>query len=148
MKNQDRLSSLFFLAFSVLILSQALKLPFGSINQPESGFFPSIIAVLLLALSLILFGKSIFNLTEKPVEWGTSYTKIGITVATTVLYAFFINFLGYLLCSLLAGVILMKAVQKRSWGIAFLFAILYTAVSYFGFKMVGVLLPQGIIYFV
>jgi hypothetical protein len=147
MKNQDRLSSLFFVVFSILILSQALKLPFGTINHPDSGFFPAIIAVLLLSLSLALLGKSLFNGTEKPVEWGHSYTGIGLTVATTVLYAFFINFLGYLLCTLLAGIILMKAVQKRSWRIAFFFSILFSAISYFGFKMVGVLLPQGIIYF-
>ena len=116
-------------------------------ERPESGFFPSLIAVLLLTLSLVLFGKSLFHRGEKPVEWGSSYTNIGITVTTTVLYAFLINYLGYLLCTLLAGVILMKAVQKRSWGITFFFSILYSAVSYFGFKMVGVLLPQGIIYF-
>jgi hypothetical protein len=148
MKHPERFSSLFFILFSLLILSQSWKLHIGSVSKPDSGFFPIIIAILLLFLSLILFVKSILEKQEKKLELGFSYFGIGVTVSTMVLYAFFVDFLGYLLCTFIAGVILTKLVQKRTWGIALVFSILYSAISYFGFKIVGVPLPQGVIYFI
>lgn len=108
MKNAERVSSLFFLIASVFILSQSLALPFGSFSQPESGFFPTVISAVLLILSLALFGRSIFDKERGWVDFGYGFYGIGITITTMVLYAVFLNFLGYLVCTLMAGGILLK----------------------------------------
>jgi putative tricarboxylic transport membrane protein len=147
MKNPDSKSGLFFLAFGIVILTQSLKLPFGSISQPESGFFPTIISVLLMTFSLLVLGISFSRGHREVIDFGHSYHMIGITIVTIVLYAFFIDDLGYLICTFLAGIILMKWIQRRSWQAAVIFSALYSGISYFGFQAIGVLLPRGILFF-
>ncbi len=52
MKDIDGYSSLFFLLLGIAFLSQSLTLPLGTLNHPDSGFFPAIISPLFILLRL------------------------------------------------------------------------------------------------
>lgn len=145
MKLSDRSSSLFFLFLSIFILSHSLTYPFGTFRQPKAGFLPSIIGILLAIFSLVLFGSSLLKKNKKWAHFGGGLSELSITVTAMILYAVFLHSLGYLVCTFLMGVALFKGVEKQSWIITIIFSALYGVISYFGFKALGVYLPQGII---
>jgi len=148
MNDSNRIGGLFFSLFGTFILVQSLEMRFGTLRRPESGFFPSIVSILFLVLSLILLLGSFRKKDKKGVDFGNSFIYISITTATMVFYALFINALGYLLCTFITGVILFKIVQKQGWRRTISYSALYALISYFGFKAFGGVLPQGVIPYV
>ena len=55
MKNKNKKSGTFFLALSILFLSHGRNYPMGELARIEFGFFPVVVGIFCLALSIILF---------------------------------------------------------------------------------------------
>lgn len=147
MKRSDLSSGTFLLLLSLFILSQSLAFPFGTLSQPETGFLPSILGFLLAILSLVLLVRSLPRQKRKWVHFGRGFFEVLAAASGMVLYAVFLQTLGYLIATSLMGLFLLTAVEKQHWTRGVIFSLVYGVISYFGFKALGVYLPAGPIYF-
>ncbi|MGJ8455408.1 tripartite tricarboxylate transporter TctB family protein [Pseudothermotoga sp. U03pept] len=81
---KDLVFSIIAVIFSILLLIEASKLPEGVANLPGPGFFPTIIGVVILVLSVALLVLTVRNLSKGKVtsklqgDWGTTILFIGI----------------------------------------------------------------------
>ncbi len=142
----DRLSGLLLFALALYIGYEASKLPIGSVNQPDSGFFPMGIALALLVLSALIFLETCASEhVAEPVRFGERAGRVWISVAALIVYALILNRLGYLVSTLLAMLLLLKGVEQLRWRTTLWAAFPAVIASYFLFRWLGVPLPRGIL---
>jgi putative tricarboxylic transport membrane protein len=149
MSNPNTKISIFFLASGLFILTYTiLKVPFGTIYEPNAGFFPMIVGFCMVALALVLLFQSLKEERVNPPRFGTFWKKVVITAIMIFLYAFFLERAGFLICSFLFVFIYLKWVEVTTWTGTILFTIPAAFGSYYTFvKLLEVQLPRGILPF-
>ncbi len=148
MKKRDIKISLILLGLTVGMLWETNKLPIGNFLQPDAGFFPLLIAILLGVLSLILLGQT---LRDKRMEDGKllSSPGEGKRVVSTVagLLGFIVIFesLGFLISAFLLMSFLFHSAGHR-WRMSIGTAILSALTCYLVFdKLLKATLPAGLL---
>lgn len=148
MSQKDKFPALVFLAIGMMALITMYRLPFGTIQEPDSAFFPVILSILLIGLSLILLGQSIITkLAEQRGLWEDRWQKLIPAIGVLIAYAFLLKSVGYVICTL--SVLIFSARQEKcSWKTSFLISFLCTFLSYSVFRWyLKSPLPQGIVPF-
>jgi putative tricarboxylic transport membrane protein len=126
----------------------------GPINSPGAGFYPTVIGGIFSILSAVLLITTILEKNrreEKPCFWKekTSWVKVSLVLLSLTFYMSFLEFLGYIVTTVLFILFLLKVVGKKSWVISTLMAVLVSLASYALFKMaLGVALPKGLLQWV
>jgi hypothetical protein len=142
----DHVSGITIMLVAIFCIFESWHLPFGSVSAPDAGFFPRCLSVLLL-----LFGAGItlnaFMWATAPVDFHVQTWYVGIAAAAFVAYAFSIQHVGYLICTLVILVLLMRGLCGMSWMRSLVIAIPSVVVSYLAFSKLGVPLPTGILPF-
>ncbi len=109
-------------------------------SKPGSGFFPSIIAVLLIATSLFAFMQDFKK--ESP-EYTLKYIHPIIAVLVVLLLSYITGFMVSLLLYLLFW---MKVYEKMSWLFSISFSVSTMAVVYLVFALwLDVPFPTGFV---
>jgi len=124
------------------------RLPFGTLHGPDSAFFPVILSILLIGLSLILLGQSIIiKLAVQRGLWEDRWQKLIPAIGALIAYAFLLKSVGYIICTL--SILIFSARQEKcSWKASFLISFLCTFLSYSVFRWyLKSPLPQGIVPF-
>jgi len=62
--NPDKIFSIFWLVFGLLIAEEGYRLKLGSFGRPNSGLFPFLIGILIVLFSLILLVETRSNKSE------------------------------------------------------------------------------------
>jgi hypothetical protein len=150
MKKSDRAVALLFVGLAGLVLAQSLELPFGTLRAPQSGFFPTVLAALLLIVSLALAAQGFFA----PVEQrrapdriaAEGWVRIGATLAAMAGFALALERLGFFLATFALMVLLLRAIESQSWFkvIAIAVAAAVFSQALFGW-LLGIPLPAGIL---
>ncbi len=146
MKWLNQVTSLFLMAFSILILTSSLHLGVGSLQAPGPGFVGFLASILLFVLSLVIFVKEIISVGEEKTSlgWQNLSKSFIITVALSG-YALFLETLGFLLSSFILMTITLLISSPRRWYYHMLVAFMIVNVSYLVFcKWLRVVLPLGI----
>jgi hypothetical protein len=148
MKRRDLYSSLFFLALGIGVCIGGWDLGIGQAGAPGSGFLPFSAGLLLAGLSIALFSGSI-RADEKdgfPFQLGQSIGKgrqIIMTLLSLGLYAFLMNFIGFLFSTFLFMLFIMRFVGRQGWMKSLITAILVSATSHFIFAVfLDIQLPE------
>ncbi|WP_164671166.1 tripartite tricarboxylate transporter TctB family protein [Virgibacillus doumboii] len=141
MKPQNILISILTIIFGGITYYYTLSFPDvpGSITGP--AFMPRIYAVLLIALGIILFCKSVFISNEEP---NPNSKKVLLFILLFIIYAVLIPILGFYLSSILFLVMLlwMNHVKKVIYlvsvpaGVAFFLFVFFQ-------QLLNVPLPTG-----
>lgn len=150
MGKKDRISSIFWLIISVLILKATWGLPFGTLSRPKPGFFPLIIGMISGLLSLILFVKSWLGKKEGgedfrffPERGGGM--RITLTLGTMLVFYLIFESVGFLLTTFFLILVLIRFVEPHKWLYSIGVAILVSFGSYLLFKvLLKSDLPMGI----
>jgi len=149
MGRKELVTSLVLMAVACLALLEAVQLPFGTPRVPQSGFWPTILAILLAFFSLIQFGKTIGKKARGATPfWAetSGWQRILWVVGSLVAFAFLFEPLGYLLSVFLMIGFLLWIIEPRKWWRLILVALLISVLSYL---MFGILLktplPSGIL---
>lgn len=146
--NADRVSGMALLIFALAVAWEAAKLPFGSINMPDAGFFPLSLAVALALLSGLILVRTWLPETAaamKPSWQGAG--RVPIAVATMVAYVAVIDWLGYLLATALVMLSLLRGIERLKWRTSVAVTVVSVVGSYVLFRRLGVPLPAGIVPF-
>ena len=150
MRNYNLGSGLLCLLIGVGFVAGGVKMGLGPVNSPGAGFIPTVIGGILSVLSAALLittalGKS--RIMEKQHFWKekNSWVKVSLALFSLIFYMIFLDFLGYIVTTLLFVFFLLKFVGRKSWGGSILMAVLVSLSSYALFKMaLGVSLPRGL----
>lgn len=143
----DRISGFVVFSLGIGILWQGRHLAIGSFRAPGPGFFPTLIAVTLIILSLFLIipgGKR-----NKGQSFSIRSTGRVLTVFVPLLfYFFFLEYLGFVITSFLLLTVLFVGFASQRWHIAVLEAFLFTGMAYVLFEMLlKSHLPKGVLGF-
>ena len=148
MKKSATVASIVFLVVGLGAFIESTKLPFGSVSAPAAGFFPAVLAVLLALASLCFFVETLRGSHEgavqrEPLTW----KKIVLTLGSLLVFGVVFERLGYLLATFLFIIFLLRAVERRSWGLAISVALSASIASYVVFGLLlGTLLPVGFLW--
>ena len=143
---------------TLIAMYGALKVPMGTIQKPEPGFFPTYVCILLLIICAYAIVKELLFPPKQQIEeidlWdedgggadGESNMKAVIIVSVLlILYLFLLPILGYMISTLLMMFALLRVYQYKNWWISIIVAIIVTGLSYLIFHVwFGTLLPTGL----
>ena len=148
MKRYQIGGAVFLLFFGTLICWEARKLDIGRIVKPGPGFFPFWLGFSLVLVAVALMIQQRRAKTGEPAQglWkGRQWEKIIYILGALLLYAFFLEFLGYIIATFLLMFFLFRAVEKQKWPVVILGSISASLLTYGLFKLwLQVQLPVGL----
>jgi putative tricarboxylic transport membrane protein len=142
-------SALFLLLFGIYVSYESSKLVIGTISKPEPGFFPFWLGISLVLVSsclLIQFTRSRAASVPSDRLWqGLRWEKILFSLVALLLYAFFLEALGYMIATFLLMLFLFLVIGSRGWVVSLFGSIITSLLTYGLFKIwLQVQLPKGI----
>ena len=148
MKQSNIAISLILIGLAGFILLQSRNLAFGSLRAPQTAFFPTTLATLLLIFSVILLAQTLLGEIRRGPDniVAEGWVRIGGTLATMVGFALALERLGFLLTTFLLMVLLLRAIESQRWPKVVAIALMTALISYaiFGW-LLGIPLPGGVL---
>lgn len=139
----DRVAGMLFTAFSVLVLWESHKIPFGTMAEPGPGALPVLLAFILLACSVAVFLGGRVGERLADIRW-TEWRHAVAILGTCSFMALALERLGYRLTIFAALFVLVSLVEKRGWIAAGIFAGVFSLGTFFLFNtLLRVQLPKG-----
>jgi hypothetical protein len=142
-----RLPSAALLALGLAALYKASSLPFGTVREPDSGFYPILICTALAAFAGVSFASP-----ERPWKGESdshprgSLRVWGVVVAM-LLYVWALGAVGFLLCTAALVLLLLRGIGALPWLHSVVAAVVAAAACYALFTRLGVPLPAGMLSF-
>ena len=151
MKTYDRWSSLFCLAFSLIVLIESLRLGTGTLQDPGMGFMAFGSSGLLGILSLVLFLQTVFK-SEKsktePLFSGYLWKRVLFVLIALLIYAKLMPVVGYLIGTFLLMSLLFWIVKAQKWWWVLVSSFLTTLATYYVFSIwLNCQFPEGLLGF-
>jgi putative tricarboxylic transport membrane protein len=148
MKRSQLAASTVLAGLAGFVLLESRHLSFGTMRVPQTGFFPWVLATLLLILCVILFAQGLFGAeSDRPPNHilPEGWSRIAFTLAAMVGFAVMLERLGFLLTTFFLMILLLRAIESQRWSKVFFVALLTAIASYgiFGW-ILGIPLPGGV----
>lgn len=149
MRRSTIAASLIVAGLAGLMLFEASRLAFGSIRLPQTGFFPSVLAILLLFLSIALLVQTRRQASgesrEQPIT-SEAWIRISITLAAMLGFALVLEKLGFLLSTFTVMLLLLRVIERQKWSRVIAVALATALISYFLFaRLLNIPLPAGVL---
>lgn len=149
MKKYDTYCGLFWLVMALFVsVTSLVKFGLGTFRYPGPGFFPFLVGLVLLFLSIGMIGTAMKERAKSLnfKEWPSFHKNVSATLLVLFAYAFTLEPLGYVLGSFLLFIYLFKFPAGKRWWVSFVLSVLVVSITYYFF---GVLLktqfPKGIL---
>jgi hypothetical protein len=139
----DQVAGAFFTAFSLLVLWEGRKIPFGFLAEPGPGAMPTLLALTLLVCSvaLVIWGGSGKRMAA--VRW-TEWRHAVVILGTCAFMALALERLGYRLSTFIALLVLVAVLEKKGWLAGLVFAGAFSFGTHYLFNsLFQVPLPEG-----
>jgi putative tricarboxylic transport membrane protein len=148
MRNKrDMIFAVVLIPLGIAVIIGALRLKLGTPLHPGAGFFPFLIGLVLIALSILLFirGWVEHGKAHQPFsEW----KQASIVVAAQAFYVVTLDFLGYVFSSIVLSFAVLWSMEVRSWKTLLEASFILSVVAYILFRYIlGVDLPPGLLEF-
>ena len=151
MRFNNRVSALFWLAFSFGIIYQSLKMGIGTLYNPGMGFIAFGASGIMGILSIILFFQSLMSREEDEVISPFAdllLSRIFSVLGVIFVYIIFLKTLGYLIDTFLLMASLFIIVGHRKWLQLIPFSALISLATYYlFFKIFNCPFPPGFLAF-
>jgi putative tricarboxylic transport membrane protein len=111
----------------------------GSLHEPGPGFvfFWTAVVVGLLSLAVVVqsfVGKAVEGENEGRIFTKAGARKVIFVIIALFLYALLLEWVGFLIMTLLLLVFLLKAIEKKSWFFTLLAGVTITIMAYLIFE--------------
>ena len=152
MFNNDQVSSSAWFFIGLLILVFSVPYGVGEIHAPGTGFMPFYTGMAISLLSALIFLEAT-KAKKNGVKWenplkGARWGKPLIALVALMVYALFLETLGFLVSTALLVGFLMRAIQPQKWITVFLGAFLSSVICYLIFRVwLKTQLPAGFLQF-
>lgn len=151
MKRNDLIGGFFFLGVGIFFAVYARSVDIGTMEEPGPGFLPLWGGILLTIMSAILLGKSFLRKFEQGEAFfpePDSWKRVGMVVASLILYNLLLAPLGFILVTFLFVAFLVRCVFPQTWLRTALTAALSTAGAQFVFvNLLEIHFPKGLLGF-
>ena len=108
--------ALFWVAAGLLVCYGATRLGLGSVTEPGVGFIFFWSGLILVILSLIVLADSIRSSEDTVREMGEmNWAKIALVLLSLLLYAFFLERLGFVLTTFVLMSFLLGCIEGTNW---------------------------------
>lgn len=118
MKNNDQRSSLIWLIIGLAILLYSMKYGLGRMSSPGPGFVPFLSGLVIAGLALIVFFQQLGKEVRDRLGdlWRKKDWPVTLKVMVAlILYAIFLQTLGFLLVTFLIILYLFRAIEPLGW---------------------------------
>lgn len=117
MKNNDQRSSLFWLLIGLAIAFHAREYGLGTLSSPGAGFLPFLSGLAMAGLALVVFFQRIPGKkdTLKSLWAHRRWAAVPVVMASLVVYAVLLSFLGFVLDTFLLTAFLLRVLEPLSW---------------------------------
>jgi len=148
----DRVSGIFWLCFSVLVIIQSYHLGLGTLHKPGPGFLFFWVNIVLAIMSLVVLIRAWVSKKEEgpqPSIFGTqNVSKIIFVLVSLFLYALLMEIVGFIPITLLLFIYLLGIIEKKRWLYTISVSVVVTAISYLIFETwLQSQLPKGLLGF-
>lgn len=139
------------MAFAAVICFDLRNLSFGTPGAPGPAFFPLLLGIVLFFLALLFILKTALrggalSDSARTLWTGLQWKLVPYTLAALLVYALFLDRLGYLICTWFLMVYFFWGKGAKSKGIAIIGALFVSIISYMIFRgMLKVRLPLGLL---
>jgi len=128
-----------FILLSLAILAYCTTIP-----RKEAAFLYIISIIILVSSSSLLVTTLKLEISNVNLE-DVNLHKIFIILAALSIYALALSSIGYIPCTLLLGIFIIRILGYKYWFKNILFCILVTALTFSVFRLIlGVPLPMGL----
>ena len=137
---------LFWLAFGAFIAYQGYELGLGETREPGSGFAIFWIGLLMVAFAAsVTFGALKNGSEDIATLWqGTRWAKVLLIIALLLVFGFLFERIGFIICSLVLLLVLMRFVDPVPWPTALIVSFGATfGIWYMMNKLLLIQLPNG-----
>jgi hypothetical protein len=147
---KEQISSIFLFLFSAFICFFSYKLSIGSIHNPNAGFFPFYLGIILGLLSISNFSKAVARKkpaieTIKTLDTDINWKNIMITVVVLFSYPLLLKILGFPVSTFLFTVIFLRFINPQRWWVVFGAGGAVAIIFYFVFQYwLQIQFPSGI----
>jgi hypothetical protein len=119
------------------------SLPFGTVRQPGSGFYPTLVCVALIVFGgLALADPARSPLNQEADDTG-GHARVWLVVAALAAYAWALTPVGFVLCTAALLVLLLRGIGRVSWIASAAAAVIGSSACYGAFIRLGLPLPAG-----
>ena len=136
MTGRDRLPTAVLLAFGLVALEEARKLPFGSIARPGPGYFPVVLAAAFSLVCLVLLVGAVRGRGEDaPAAAGLGWPKIVAAMAALFAYALVLEVVGFVAATFALLLFFFRALERQRWPLALAGSLVTALLTYLVFKV-------------
>jgi putative tricarboxylic transport membrane protein len=141
----NRISGLVVFLLGFAIFWQGRGLSVGSLHAPGAGFFPALIAAVLVILSLFLMVGGGKRESEEDAVSASAIIRMLVLFAALVAYFLLLEYLGFVIVSFLLMSFLFLWVGRQRWYVAFSSAVVCIGSAYLLFEiLLKSNLPRGV----
>ncbi len=154
LNKKDFLSgSCLFILGLVMAIQTVRSSSLWSRSGPEEGFFPFLIAIIIVGLSLFITVRSLASIRQQRKEMEEKQEKnvvdvfkISTYLVMMVLYGVLIQGVGFMITSTLFLIFILKYAERQGWKITISVALASVIIGYFVFVFfLKVPLPRGLV---
>ena len=132
------------LAFGAVAIVESAKLPLGTVRNPGQGFFPWWTSVVIVLLAIVLLAQVLTSRSSTSQHTPGRIAKVTALMLVLAAYTSLLDFLGYLICTFLLVLFMLRATDPQRWTVALSMALLAAMGSYLVFAIwLSVPLPRG-----
>jgi putative tricarboxylic transport membrane protein len=138
--------ALFWIALGILVCYGAIRLGLGSVTEPGSGFIFFWLGLILMILSLMVLAEPLGSSEDVvPEARELNWVKIALVLLALLLYAFFLERLGFVLTTFVLLCFLLGWIERTNWVRSFGVASAAALGSFAIFELwLKIRLPKGI----
>ncbi len=149
MRKAEILTALGFIAFSLAVIVQARQVGAGwHGGQPQAGFFPFWLGLLVSVCGVIVLGQQAFAAKDSVAAFfqdRTAFTSIVKVSVTGTLMLILTYLIGFYAAAIAYIFVYTRFVGKHKWPAVILLSVLIPYGSFFLFeRTLSILLPRGI----
>jgi putative tricarboxylic transport membrane protein len=144
----QQVAGLVLLLFGLAVCWQAAQLSIGELSRPGPGFFPIVLAAILVPLAAwAMFEARLLGSETAPAAPAgpARFGQVALVAGLILAFAFLLEPLGYVV-SMLILMLLLSRLAGRGWRFSVLLAAVATLLSYVLFdSLLGSPLPEGVL---
>ena len=144
---RERLPAAALVGLGLAALYEASSLPFGTVRQPDSGFYPTLVSLALIVFSAVALAEATPASPHAEAADARAQTRVWAVVASLAAYAWAITSVGFLVCTVALLVVLLRGIGRMSWPASAAAAVLASVACYALFTRLGLPLPAGVLGF-
>ncbi len=137
MRRLDFWGDVFWLLFAIYVSVEAYRLGLGSWRNPGDGYFPFGAGLLLgiMSLSTLIKPPGMSEKASDSISEELKWENVVVVLMTMVLYVFLFNKIGFVPCTFLLFVFLLRVIGHGRWVTSIVVGFIVTLSSYVLFEI-------------